>query len=595
MKVARCLNLLLIGLLLLHNSLVHAAPPPPESLTTTPPQQVEDSVVPEHVEDSTAPQPAGVTPLSAVKTGYIFSSSSGTYTELTNGLTDSGGSFMTGATIGFTFRYNGVAYTDLRISSEGFVLLGDGTLSNSYCVPNPIGSTSSFCANALAPLGMALEGNPASHVRRGVTGSAPNRVYTVQWKDHRAEGALVDAESFTFQLKLYETTDVIEFVYGPFTKDSTARTPQVGIRGEIGGDYQTRATAADWANSTAGTSSLSTMLLSPIVSPTLGLTYRWTPVEAPALTRSSKTAPASTPPGQPLTYTLHIANTGYGIASAASVVDPIPANVSYNPGSVTCSSGVCSYDSGAIRWNGTVTPFTTVLVAFTVNTDGLSWAEAITNTAVISDPGALAPVEVSAVSVYGYAPQPVLWTPALLSFDGCNDGTPQTRALTLLNNTNQADTFDLSYALDEPPVGTVTGPAVVTLANGEAISVSVTLTTTTCLPANIDITGEVHAVGRATAQSATATFVKPTEPASTWVAAPNSHPGGSGGRFPGDGCTAQNAAGEWVTYIIGDIYNPSALTGFVGYNHAANTWAQVGATNTLGRAVQSRLGLRRRY
>jgi len=406
-------------------------------------------------------------------------------------------------------------------------------------------------------------------------------VYTVQWKDYRAEDAPVGAESFTFQLKLYETTDVIEFVYGPFTKDSTARNPQVGIRGEVGGDYQTRATSIDWANSTAGTSSLSTMLLSPTVSPTLGLTYRWTPVGDPDLSRSHKTAPASTPPGRPLTYTVHIANTGYGTA-AAFLEDPIPANVTYNADSVACSSGACSYDSAAdaVRWNGSVAPFAAALVTFTVNTDGLAWAEAITNTATLTNTDTSVEVEVSAVSVYGYATQPVQWTPALLSFDGCNDGTSQTRAFTLLNNTNQVDTFDLSYTLDEPAIGAVTGPAAVTLANGEAISVSVTLTTVVCFPDAMDITGQVRAVGRATAHSATTFFVKLAEPVSTWVATPGSNPNGSGGRFPGDGCTAKNAAGQWVTYIIGDVYNASDLTGFVGYNHTANTWAQMGADNT---------------
>ncbi len=581
MKALRYLNLLLVVLLLLNSSPVQASPPQPESLTTTTtPQLVEESVAPQRVEESIAPQPAGVTPLSEVKTGYTFSSPAGSYTELTTGLVNSGGSFMIGATLGFTFHYNGVAYTDVRISSEGFVLMGDGTVGL-YCAPNPIGNASSLCANALAPLGMALEGNPASEVRRGVTGTAPNRVYTVQWKDHRAEDAPVGAESFTFQLKLYETTDVIEFIYGPFTKDSTARTPQVGIRGVTSSDYQTRAANPDWANSAAGTSSLSTMLLSPTVSPTLGLTYRWTPVGDPDLSRSTKTAPASTPPGRPLTYTVHIANTGYGTA-AAFLEDPIPANVTYNAGSVACSSGACSYDSAAdaVRWNGSVAPFAAALVTFTVNTDGLAWAEAITNTATLTNTDTSVEVAVSAVSVYGYATQPVQWTPSLMSFDGCNDGTSQTRAFTLLNNTNQTDTFDLSYTLDEPSIGAVTGPVAVTLANGEAISVSVTLTTTTCFPDAMDITGQVRAVGRASAQSATASFDKATDPLSTWEAAPDSNPGGSGGRFPGDGCTAQNAAGQWVTYIIGDAYNPNTLTGFVGYNHAANTWAQVGATNT---------------
>lgn len=62
-----------------------------------------------------------------------------------------------------------------------------------------------------------------------------------------------------------------------------------------------------------------------------------------------------------------------------------------------------------------------------------------------------------------------------------------------------------------------------------------------------------------------------------WQAVPDSAPAWAGNGFPHDGCTAQNAAGEWVTYVIGDT---SSLVNFWAYNHDDNIWYMPGAANT---------------
>jgi hypothetical protein len=59
--------------------------------------------------------------------------------------------------------------------------------------------------------------------------TAPNRVFTVQWRQARR---FAIAGQFNFQIKLYETTNVISIVYGncaPTGNNANAINVQVGL------------------------------------------------------------------------------------------------------------------------------------------------------------------------------------------------------------------------------------------------------------------------------------------------------------------------------------------------------------------------------
>jgi hypothetical protein len=62
----------------------------------------------------------------------------------------------------------------------------------------------------------------------------------------------------------------------------------------------------------------------------------------------------------------------------------------------------------------------------------------------------------------------------------------------------------------------------------------------------------------------------------TTVAA-SAPPAWNGNGYPCSGCTAQNGAAQWVTYLIGD---QATIAGFWGYNHATNAWFNPGAAGT---------------
>jgi uncharacterized repeat protein (TIGR01451 family) len=76
----------------------------------------------------------------------------------------------------------------------------------------------------------------------------------------------------------------------------------------------------------------------------------------PRLSTSRKTASPIVEMGDRIDYTIEIVNTGHQPAASAILTDVLPANTTYVPGSLTCSSGTCSYVGidRAVYWNGTL-------------------------------------------------------------------------------------------------------------------------------------------------------------------------------------------------------------------------------------------------
>ncbi len=217
--------------------------------------------------------------------GYVFSYSLGTYEEITGGTVlatalvggtgtnslDEG--FYTGTPIPFPFHYNGLPYSEVAVSCNGYIQFG-GTTAMGY---NPISSTYVADGNASA-LGRDLQGNVAAgnlgEVRYQTLGDEPNRVFVVQWKNFRRYD--LAGEDYNFQIRLHEGTDIIDFMYGEMLVNYTGGThPQVGLRGAVNTDYVNRTVTADWAASSAGTNNTATATLSTTVYPASGTTYSY--------------------------------------------------------------------------------------------------------------------------------------------------------------------------------------------------------------------------------------------------------------------------------------------------------------------------------
>ncbi|HUH50885.1 MAG TPA: GEVED domain-containing protein [Flavobacterium sp.] len=129
-----------------------------------------------------------------------------------------------------------------------------------------------------------------------VEGTAPNRVFTIQWEgynDYTTTAA--NSNYFSFQLKLNETVNTIQFVYGEhFNLSTTSRTNQIGLRGATNTDYinRTGVVTNPWDNTEAGTSNSANVARDNVNFPATGLTFTWSPptcIAPSALTATNHT------------------------------------------------------------------------------------------------------------------------------------------------------------------------------------------------------------------------------------------------------------------------------------------------------------------
>lgn len=234
-----------------------------------------------------------------VATNYIFSQvdTGLTYTPLTIGrnpttLPGFTNSPLVVANIGFNFIFNGNSYTQTTITDNGFITFGSTQPLNTAV--NPISGNLGY-AGAISAFGFNLQdavtntnyaSPPFSEVSYQTLGVSPNRIFVVQYQNvvRRTLGNVNGL--LNMQIKLYETTNVIETVYDTFnpTVPLLAGTGagQVGLRGATNADFNNRtAVLASWVGTGAGGSAATTLALSSSVfNPDVTL-FRWTPCFSP--------------------------------------------------------------------------------------------------------------------------------------------------------------------------------------------------------------------------------------------------------------------------------------------------------------------------
>ena len=113
--------------------------------------------------------------------GYTFSQSYTYYFPLHNGtIIGTGGGYHNAGrvNIGFTFRYNGINYTVLGISLQGFVQMGATSIPPVFYSGNIICNNS--LPNVICPFQTLLWGLYDT-VRYEVIGGAPNRMFIIEW------------------------------------------------------------------------------------------------------------------------------------------------------------------------------------------------------------------------------------------------------------------------------------------------------------------------------------------------------------------------------------------------------------------------------
>jgi hypothetical protein len=269
--------------------------------------------------------------LAAINAGSAFAQSNldykaaggvnaaGTYTDLGTAGTaitvaNNDDANSTAQPIGFTFNFNGTNFTEFSLNTNGLIKLGNTPFTTALAQSNIFDATVFPDINVIAPLaGVDLQGaadqtaNP-TEFRVETTGTAPNRVTTIQFENladkPTGSGATMTPAQFTiinFQVKLYEGTNNIEFVYGPWTGSANTEDAQifsVALKGSSGGANDrlglsnlpaTTFAPAPWSQARFetittfnGNNYIPTFVATKNVLPDAGRTFRFVKYAAPA-------------------------------------------------------------------------------------------------------------------------------------------------------------------------------------------------------------------------------------------------------------------------------------------------------------------------
>jgi hypothetical protein len=127
--------------------------------------------------------------------------------------------------IGFDFWYDGTRYTKICVSTNGFL-----DFSNSADNGGPTGDDFGYINSAFSTLAVGNATRPAcavfyddltaqggtsplgNSIRYSLSGIAPNRIFTAEWINMAV--FTNTTPSLNFQIKLHESTGLIDFVYG---------------------------------------------------------------------------------------------------------------------------------------------------------------------------------------------------------------------------------------------------------------------------------------------------------------------------------------------------------------------------------------------
>ena len=326
-----------------------------------------------------APMPAG---------NYSFEVASGSYSAISGTSSVSGDdSYSSAISLGnnFTFNYWGVDYTSVVIATNGYIKF-EGSSSNGYS--NDLTSSSYY--NVLAAFWDDLD---ATSTQYTTTGTAPYRVFIMQ---HNGYVHGYSSNTFSFQIKLYETTNVIEFCYGDGFPNVTSCSASIGLNNRENGvtsfisvtptGVGTATTSTSSANNNIGTTQCDYL--------TLGTIYRFTP-PTPIYTWTANgtqgTANGDTytvSPTQNSTYTVSATISGQTYTKTASVTVTPAAPTGFTVSNITSTTATVTWNAnGASSWQYSINNGSTWtnVNTYTVNLTGLT-------------PGQSYPFQVKAVS-----------------------------------------------------------------------------------------------------------------------------------------------------------------------------------------------------
>jgi hypothetical protein len=193
-----------------------------------------------------------------------------TYTTHTTGTTDD--ATFPAISIGFNFFFDCVSFSTVSISNNGYIVMGN-TITNSY-TPLSTGANN----YVIAALARDLQGLTTGSLRSKLTGTAPNRQFTVEWQHYEA---YLGADDYSFSIILTETTNTIQIQYDASTTVA-GNDFQVGLRGASNADFnnRTKINSTNWTASGAGGTNAAVMSTGGNAARNPTGIFTWTPTAA---------------------------------------------------------------------------------------------------------------------------------------------------------------------------------------------------------------------------------------------------------------------------------------------------------------------------
>jgi uncharacterized repeat protein (TIGR01451 family) len=298
--------------------------------------------------------------------------------------------------VGFAFPFFGDAYTTVCVDVNGLLTFGEeGRFSNEYnsCpLPNDEGGIP-----RIAGLWASLGVDDSVYVQ--TFGASPRRYTIFQWTDAHYWDEWDDffgissAPDTDFQIILHEDGRVQIHILRLGL--SVARQSTTGLRGPNAGEsityqcdrsvtglddqmtvaflppngvlgtphepisFQVRAKGETPVNSVV-TNTVTIQSQQETYTRTVGVL-----IKSVDLSSSVKTASRSELlPGESVAYTVTLGNQGMAMAQQATISDALPEGLTYAPGSLACSSGVCNENGGLITWQGNLSPSGSLTVTY---------------------------------------------------------------------------------------------------------------------------------------------------------------------------------------------------------------------------------------
>jgi Fibronectin type III domain len=170
--------------------------------------------------------------LNAQVSAYSFAESAGTYAALggTNSTATGDDGIQNGIPIGFTFTMGGTSFTHFCINTNGWIKLGNAatTIGTSGWV-NSLSNTATH-----RPLIAALwddNHRNTGAITYSTTGASGSQVLTVDWNNVNIGGGGTTSGTnlASYQIKIYETTNVVEIIYSSTLNLAGTLSASIGL------------------------------------------------------------------------------------------------------------------------------------------------------------------------------------------------------------------------------------------------------------------------------------------------------------------------------------------------------------------------------